>query len=199
MKGDYSLLFDTDRLAWVAWWHGGFLNRTKSGRLWEWHPEGPIVWANPRLSPPLVFQRTGKNSELVRPETIRERYGSFREVVFDAEAMILKYELRGPDDTAVLVTERVEPISRGWRRHVTAEGLSARHHPLILLEVPENFEVSKANRSGSWHVDGSTIVVQPVGEPAATDPLHRILSMNAMGEGRFEASLDVRIEMSPDR
>ncbi len=46
-----SLLFDTDRLSWVAWWHRGFLYRTKSGRLWEWHPEGSTPLERQRWPP----------------------------------------------------------------------------------------------------------------------------------------------------
>src|SRR5262249_45519025 len=54
-KNEASLLFDTDRLGWLAAWRGGFLARTKSGRLWEWHPEGARLWTAPRRLPPVVL------------------------------------------------------------------------------------------------------------------------------------------------
>ena len=55
LKNDHSLLFDADRLTWLSWWHGGFLSRTKSGRLWEWHPDGESIWVAPNRQPPIVF------------------------------------------------------------------------------------------------------------------------------------------------
>src|SRR5262249_40733032 len=55
LKNGASLLFDTDRLTWLAWWHHGFLYRTKAGRLWEWHPEGARLWTSPKRLPPVVL------------------------------------------------------------------------------------------------------------------------------------------------
>ncbi len=80
LKNDVSLLFDTDRLGWLASWHGGFLSRTKSGRLWEWHPEGTMLWIAPARLAPLVL--VAPDRSVVLPYEVRERFGSFRVVDF---------------------------------------------------------------------------------------------------------------------
>src|SRR4029077_8941321 len=65
LKNDQSLLFDTDRLTWLAWWHKSFVSRTKSGRLGEWHPEGERLWTAPdRLAPVVLL---GPDNQIVPP------------------------------------------------------------------------------------------------------------------------------------
>src|SRR4029077_3474889 len=94
LKNDHALLFDTDRLTWLAAWHRGFLSRTKSGRLWEWHPEGARLWLAARRQPPLVFvDSTGK---AVLPGAVRDRFGRFDELDFDGSDVRLTYELNAP-------------------------------------------------------------------------------------------------------
>ncbi|SIO07398.1 Cytochrome c [Singulisphaera sp. GP187] len=139
LKNDHSLLFDADRLTWLSWWRGGFLSRTKSGRLWEWHPEGESLWVAPNRQPPIVF--VGSDRLAVFPTEIRERFGSLQEVNFEAANVAFTYTLHGPNDAKVLVREQIEPVTGGWDRQVTVSGVPDGYTP-ALLEHPPNGETS---------------------------------------------------------
>jgi mono/diheme cytochrome c family protein len=119
LKNDHALLFDTDRLTWLAAWHRGFLYRTKSGRLWEWHPEGERLWLTARRQPPVVFlDSTGK---ALLPGTVRDRFGHFAELDFVGAGIRLTYELNpaGPAAAAPTeVAESIQPTESGWERTV---------------------------------------------------------------------------------
>ncbi len=106
-KNGRSLLFDTDRIGWVAAWKSGFLSRTKSGRLWEWHPEG--TFDEPphpaKLRAEIRDPRTGKP---VTPVATRDRLGRFNEFEFVGDGVILRYTLHLETGEA-RVEERIMP------------------------------------------------------------------------------------------
>jgi cytochrome c2 len=123
LANEHTLLFDTDRLAWVAYWHKGFLYRTKSGRLWEWHPEGEALVSAPEERPPLTLW--GADGKAILPGELRERFGSFQELTFDAKSVTLRYRLNMQDYANIDVTETIEPSESGWTRIVRARGVPA--------------------------------------------------------------------------
>src|SRR5262249_16780684 len=132
LKNDHSFLFDTDRLAWVAYWRGGFLSRTKSGRLWEWHPEGQVYWRNTQGIAPLLFVTDRAQRE---PATERERYGTFKEVAFEKDGITLSYDLKSPTGALVRVEERIRPTDDGWERQIRARNIP-RGLKMTLSDVP---------------------------------------------------------------
>lgn len=129
LKNGHSLLFDADRLAWVSWWRGGFLSRTKTGRLWEWHVEGEPLWTARQRHSPLVF--LGPGGRIVVPEERRERFGSFSELLFEGDGVVLKYILGGPSGGPVPVEERIVPTEGGWERRVRVEDVPEGFRPLL--------------------------------------------------------------------
>src|SRR5206468_3587572 len=120
-KNGHSLLFDTDRLAWIACWRAGFLFRTKSGRLWEWHPEGERLWTAPERGSPVVF--LAPSGAVVSPREVRERFGTFEELAFEEQGVRLVYVLNGPGGERVIVEERIVPLQDGWERRVRVSGV----------------------------------------------------------------------------
>src|SRR5262249_37711538 len=142
LKNEHALLFDTDRLTWIAWWHKGFISRTKSGRLWEWHPEGERLWTAPVRQSPIAFQRA--NDKPVPPTELRERFGDFSALVSDGEGVVLMYSLHAPESALVKVRERIQPTTNGWRRTITVSDLPAGFVPVVVEHPPSG--------SGSWTV-----------------------------------------------
>jgi hypothetical protein len=150
LPGGNSALFDTDRLAWIAWWHGGFLSRTKSGRLWEWHPEGTLVSTAPERGAPVVFLDASGSAAL--PLEARERFGSFRELVFEARGVRFSYTLHGPDSTSIRVEEQIKPIANGWERRVRVQGVPSGYRPALAERVPAGSALDQAKSAFTWRV-----------------------------------------------
>jgi hypothetical protein len=139
LKNDHALLFDTDRLTWLAAWHQGFLSRTKSGRLWEWHPEGERLWLAARRLPPVVFvDPTGKT---FLPAAVRERFGHFVELDFAESNVRLTYELNpptAPAEAPIQVAETIRPTDDGWERTVqlVRSPLHNSLRPAVVVQAP---------------------------------------------------------------
>ncbi|AGA30448.1 c-type cytochrome [Singulisphaera acidiphila] len=190
LKNDHSLLFDADRLTWLSWWRGGFLSRTKSGRLWEWHPEGESIWVAPNRQPPIVF--VGPDRLTVFPTEVRERFGSFQELSFEAAAVSLAYTLHGPKDTDVVVQERIEPMIGGWERQVTVTGVPEGYTP-ALFEHPPNGKLSWAvgkARASLQSPDGRVESAPNV----AGDPNARWFMMKPSDQGQFTKRIRLTVE-----
>jgi mono/diheme cytochrome c family protein len=118
LKNDHALLFDTDRLTWLAYWHEGFLSRTKSGRLWEWHPEGDRLWITEHRQPPVVFVA---GDQVLLPAAVRGRFGHFAELQFTGSDVALQYTLNPPakfGPALFEVGETINPLPDGWLRYV---------------------------------------------------------------------------------
>src|SRR5690606_30646974 len=154
-----SLLFDADRLSWIRWWDGGFLYRTKQGRLWEWHPEGRALWTAAEELPPVVL--AGPEGEITLPEAHRERFGSFAELGFEGDAVVLRLGLNGP----VGVTARIGPTEDGWERRVTIRGVPEGRVPLVVAATGATpVEDGDGSR---WRAGGA--IVEVPGDRAAID------------------------------
>ena len=192
LKNDASLLFDTDRLTWLAAWRGGFLSRTKSGRLWEWHPEGPPLWAVARRLPPVVL--VAHDGSVEAPVETRERFGSFRSLEFVADGVRLAYRLdfrNGPLDVA----EDIQPRGRGWVRSVqvaaTPDGLTP-----AFVEQPG--APPGESTVAEWPV-GTDRVVMRWASPAVPRPVLPgapgavVTRLRAEPAGGFEGSVVVEI------
>ncbi len=150
LKNDHTLLFDTDRLTWLSWWAGGFLSRTKSGRLWEWHPEGQMLWVAPgRPSPVAFWDESGK---LVLPVEQRERFGSFRELDFEGSGVVLTYTLNLPNGGRAQVVERVQPARDGWDRDVSVTGVPNSLRPVLIKMPPAPLKDEGADAIARWEV-----------------------------------------------
>jgi mono/diheme cytochrome c family protein len=134
LKNDQTLLFDADRLSWLAWWQGGFLSRTKSGRLWEWHPEGTRLWTAAARRPPVVF--IAPDGSIKSPTEERERFGHFSSIEFHGAGVVVSYALNAPGGGPARVTERIQPLDSGWVREVTVSGVPEGYRPGILESVP---------------------------------------------------------------
>ncbi|MCA1684797.1 MAG: cytochrome c1, partial [Planctomycetia bacterium] len=134
-KNDVSLLFDTDRLGWLSAWQGGFLARTKTGRLWEWHPEGTPVWTSARRLAPVVLIKADGSVRL--PAEDRERFGTFTELDFEGDGVRLRYRLRFADGPPIDVTEDVRPVDRGWSRTVGLAGVPEGSLPFLVEQPPD--------------------------------------------------------------
>ena len=130
LKNDHSLLFDADRLTWLAWWRGGFLSRTKSARLWEWHPEGERIWTALERLPPVVL--LGPGGQAVPPVEIRERFGTFDELDFEGSGVRLVYRLHAHGDGLFAVEERIEPVHNGWERSIRVKDVPETYRPALV-------------------------------------------------------------------
>lgn len=189
LKNDHTLLFDTDRLTWLAWWRGGFLSRTKSGRLWEWHPEGQRLWIAPTRQPPVVL--LGPNGSVVLPREVRERFGSFRELDFEGAGVALAYTLLGPGEAILSVREQVEPTRNGWERRVTVSGVPAGHVPALLEHPPQG--------RWSWNVGRSHVTLTPAETareaPAQLegDPTARLVVLRPAGSETYSGRLRLSV------
>jgi mono/diheme cytochrome c family protein len=149
LKNDHALLFDTDRLTWLAFWHRGFLSRTKSGRLWEWHPEGDRLWVAASRQPPVVL--VNPTGALV-PAAVRGRFGHFAELDFAGSDVRLLYALNPPQALALApleVAETIRPTQDGWERLVRVEtrGLPAGLQPALVVQTPSAAVGAGADRS----------------------------------------------------
>jgi mono/diheme cytochrome c family protein len=139
LKNDHALVFDTDRLTWLAAWHRGFLSRTKSGRLWEWHPEGDRLWTTPRRQPPVVF--IDRSGQVLPPDTVRGRFGHFAALDFAGSDLRLTYDLNPPKPhpgAPIEVAETVQPIPDGWMRtlQVVTTPLPEGLRPALVVQPP---------------------------------------------------------------
>jgi mono/diheme cytochrome c family protein len=152
LRNGFSMLFDSDRLGWIRWWDGGFLSRTKQGRLWEWHPEGRPLWVADQPLPPIVFEDT--RGQLSPPLEDRERFGSFSELRFEPDGVRLRYRLNGPGGETVDVIERIEPRPDGWERLVRVVGVPEGFRPLL---VAGTGALASGSTPGIARIDGSTI------------------------------------------
>ena len=169
LKNDHTLLFDTDRLTWLAWWRGGFLSRTKSGRLWEWHPEGERLWTAPNRLAPVAFR--DQHGALVGPVAVRERFGSFRELDFAGGGLSLRYALNLPGGGTAEVVEDVQPTADGWERAVRVSGLPAGLRP-VLIETPPAAANGNETANMTWSAGRARVTLEivdatPIDSPAA--------------------------------
>jgi hypothetical protein len=164
LKNDHSLLLDADRLTWLAWWRGGFLSRTKNGRLWEWHPEGERLWTAPARLAPLVFIAADARPQL--PTEERERFGHFDAIDFEGSSVTISYSLRVPGGSAVKVAEKIRPIEGGWERLVTASGVP-RELRAALVEMPPKGESSRDSSRVSWTLGKTRATLQIEGASPA--------------------------------
>ncbi|MFO0953563.1 MAG: c-type cytochrome [Isosphaeraceae bacterium] len=197
-ENDCSLLFDADRLTWLAAWRGGFAYRTKSGRLWEWHPDGRPVWTTPRRLAPLAF--LGSDGRLAWPEEVRERFGSFRSLDFEGNGVRLSYRLNRAGSTPCEVTESVRPAGRGWERLVKVEGLPDGVRTLLVEPLPADARPGSGPGTWQWSAgpDRLTLAVQGAEPWTKPDDLKdvpaRFWLMPAAGAGLAEARVTVSVE-----
>ncbi len=201
LNNGQSLLFDADRLSWLSWWHEGFLVRTKVGRLWEWHPDGKRLWTAPARRPPIVF--LGHDGLIVPPTEIRERFGSFSQVVFDGPNVSVTYRLNGPQGSRVTVREHIRPLPKGWERSVHATDMPAGpFQPLLVEYPPPAGDATDEPRTIRWgaadsrvtlHLDGSKTTRPRVpGDPGA-----HLVPMMPVDGGGFIARVRLSVESRP--
>jgi mono/diheme cytochrome c family protein len=144
-----SLLFDADRLAWVAAWRGGFLTRTKSGRLWEWRPDAPIDWRPDDRPPPVAW--IGPDGERVGPRPERDRFGRFRGLTFEGPGVSIAYDLRTPGGSWCHVVERLAPVGvEGWTRDVSVSGVPAGMTPVVGPPGPSSTVATDEDGDGTF-------------------------------------------------
>jgi hypothetical protein len=164
LKNDHALLFDTDRLTWLAFWHRGFLSRTKSGRLWEWHPEGDRLWVADHRQPPVVL--VAENGALL-PVAVRGRFGHFAELGFAGTDVMLQYALNAPGLPAISpveVSETVRPTADGWERrvHVAGKELPAGLQPALVVQAPLSAARPDAS-TFTWKAGGAQVTLRVSG------------------------------------
>jgi mono/diheme cytochrome c family protein len=143
-----SLLFDTDRLTWLAWWHKGFMFRTKAGRLWEWHPEGRILWTAPKRVSPVVL--VAADGSVTAPQDLRERFGSFRRIEFVGAGVQLSYRLNFGSKMLIDVDEEIQPQDSGWARSVRVGRVSPGFTPRLVLQPPPRAEIIEGGNGVRW-------------------------------------------------
>ncbi|MGE3821435.1 MAG: c-type cytochrome, partial [Isosphaeraceae bacterium] len=182
LQNGASLLFDTDRLTWLAWWRGGFLSRTKAGRLWEWHPEGRRVWvANGRLSPVAIGVNADGSARW--PVEVRERFGSFRALEFLGRGVRLVYTLNRPEGGSVEVVETIQPLGEGWERRVEVSGTREGERPAIVEQPPPTSSRSADGLAEEWSLGTDRVRLRVVtGEPvegAASGTAGRLFTMES--------------------
>ena len=199
LRGGGSLLFDADRLSWIRWWDGGFLSRTKQGRLWEWHPEGRALWVADRPHPPVYFEvRAGT---IVPPREARGRFGSFTELRFQPDGVRLDYVLNGPDGSPVPVSDRLRSRADGWDRLVEVGGTPQGYRPVVFLG---DGPLAGGPSPGRLQVEGATLTIESVpeggifehsvGDPGQNQAL--LVRGNPVEEGRWEVR--IRVVITPD-
>jgi len=181
LKNDHTLLFDTDRLTWLAAWHRGFLSRTKSGRLWEWHPEGDRLWITPHRQPPVVF--VTKSGEVALPGAIRGRFGRFDALEFAGTDVRLSYGLnpaKGLGDAPIEITETVSPTADGWQRTVQVVTTPLPHdlRPALVVQAAgrsgERDQSTFTWKAGRDQVTFRVVGASPIAVSLAEDPGARI-------------------------
>ncbi len=200
LKNDQALLFDTDRLTWLAFWHRGFLSRTKSGRLWEWHTEGDRLWVATHRQPPVVF--VGKNGVHL-PSEVRQRFGHFAELDFIGSDLRLRYALNAPKshgDVPIDVTETIRPTADGWER--TIQWVTAPLPDDLLPAVVVQTPASAAERDPStftWKAasDGVTLRVMGARPAPTTLPGDSTARLFLLEPGDFAARLQLSVRPGP--
>jgi mono/diheme cytochrome c family protein len=193
LKNDASLLFDTDQLAWLASWRGGFLSRTKSGRLWEWHPEGTPLWTAARRLPPVVL--VAADGSVLMPSEVRSRYGTFRVLEFVADSVRLSYRLHFPESTQIDVTEDILPAGLGWQRLVHVESAPRGYIPALVEQLP----VAGGEAQVSWPVGTLRVSIEGVAPgpprlPIPGAPGAVAVRLVSDGKGGFTGRVSTRIE-----
>ncbi len=197
LKNDNTLLFDADRLTWVAWWREGFLYRTKAGRLWEWHPEGSPLWTTQAPQPPIVFATP--DGKVQPPEQVRERFGSFQELLFQGDGVELRYHLQGPEDSTFKVSETLKPNQEGegWERLVRVVEVPQGFQPLLLEPAPPNSEPTKESNGWQWKAGDVIVEVRPGlnSRFSTTEPTNgnRQVPMVKDADGTYHATIGTRI------
>ena len=201
LSNGQSLLFDADRLSWLAWWQGGFLVRTKVGRLWEWHPDGERLWTAPARRPPIVF--LGHDGTITAPTEIRERFGSFSEISFDGPNVSLTYRLNGPQGRRVTIREQIRPLPEGWERTVHATDMPAGpFQPLVVEYPPPAGDGTDEPRTIRWAAADSRVTLHLDGSKASRlavpgDPGARLVPMMPVDGGGFTARVRLSVESRP--
>ncbi|MDR3637307.1 MAG: c-type cytochrome, partial [Isosphaeraceae bacterium] len=196
LKNDHSLLFDADRLTWLSWWRGGFLSRTKSGRLWEWHPDGHRLWIAPGRPAPVVL--LDERGTIVAPAEVRERFGSFRELDFDGSGVVLTYTLNLPDGSAAQVVEHVQPIDGGWERAVRVSGVPPRLRAALVESPPvPTKEVGAVAFSWSAGPARLTLRITDATPVTAKGTGARVFAMSAANDGSFAARVRLNVTGNP--
>lgn len=189
LKNDFTLLFDADRSSWIAWWRGGFLSRTKTGRLWEWHPEGERLWTAKSRRSPIVF--LAADGSIQTPDLVRDRFGSFRELEFVRAGVRLSYDLELVGGGRASVTERIEPTEQGWTRALTVKGAPKGSRPAIVLDAPAG--ASHEDSGVSWNLGADRVTVRVGGaKPAGASP-ERIWILDDSPDGSRTARLETRV------
>jgi hypothetical protein len=192
LENGASLLFDTDRLTWLAWWRGGFLSRTKSGRLWEWHPEGTRLWTASGRQAPVVFVSADRS--LHAPAEVRERYGPFRAVEFVGRGVRLEYGLfvsGGVDQVNVM--EEIQPLHAGWQRVVRVSGVPAGLRPALVDEAP--LQAKRDTSGASWIVGTDRLTVGYTGTaPIEASSGPRVWLLEPVPEAGYSGRAEIRIE-----
>ena len=201
LSNGQSLLFDADRLSWIAWWQEGFLARTKVGRLWEWHPDGERLWTAPARRPPIVF--LGRDGSIVAPTEIRERFGSFSGVDFEGPDVSLTYRLNGPQGARVTVRERIRPLPEGWERSIHATGIPAgSFRPLVVEYPPPASAATDEPPTLRWAASDSRVTLHLDGSEAPRltlpgEPDARLVPMTPADGGGFTARVRLSVESRP--
>jgi glucose/arabinose dehydrogenase len=135
LPGGQNLLLDLGRFAPAAWWTGPLARQLTRGKTWLWEPAGiPVLPLIPAV-PPVALRRGG---ELLLPE-VKEgtagRLASWRRA--SASRMEIEYDLRFAGETAVRVTESIEPAgAAGIARRFRARGIPEGAEPVLLLALP---------------------------------------------------------------
>jgi hypothetical protein len=197
LKNGASLLFDTDRLTWLASWHGGFAYRTKTGRLWEWHPEGTRVWTAPKRLPTVALLAPGGTVEM--PVAIRERFGSFRTLEFDRDGVVFHYRLNRKNAPPLDVTESLQPLPGGWSRSVHVAGASAGFRPILIEQFPENARATRDADEWGWPLGSDRVILRIEGAEALQDvrladaPGAHVWALTPQKDGRHSATVSVTV------
>lgn len=196
LKNDHTLLFDTDRLTWLSWWRGGFLSRTKSGRLWEWHPEGQRLWLAPARPAPVVFLDAA--GQLVLPLEQRERFGSFRELVFEGAGVTLTYTVTLPEKAHAQVVEQVQPTGDGWERRVAVSGVPPSLRPALLEMPPAPATANDSPTQVSWQAGAARVILDVSGATAVSLPVPnipsaRLMEMSKTPDGDYHSVVRLRV------
>jgi mono/diheme cytochrome c family protein len=194
LKNDQSLLIDTDRLTWLAWWHRGFVSRTKAGRLWEWHPEGERLWTAPERLAPVVL--LGPDDQSVPPREVRERLGTFDELDFDGPGIRLVYRLHAPESGFFQVEERIRPTSSGWERSVRVRDVPAGYRPALVEQPPATATPAADSPGWSWRVGSVRLTLGLAGTGVPLPPLKgsRLIPMLPTPDGGFSGDVRLSVE-----
>jgi mono/diheme cytochrome c family protein len=199
LKNEHTLLFDADRLTWLAWWRAGFVYRTKTGRLWEWHPEGDRLWTAPARLAPIVFLDDGGT---VRPpiET-RERFGRFLAVEVDGASAIVSYTLHAPGGAEVRVHERIAPRGDGWERAIEVSEVPPTLWPALEEFPPRSSVSTNGGKTLEWKSPSNRLHLEIDGAPIAAPPelaqVAHLFKMGRRAPGVYDARVRFVREVAP--